>query len=91
MITIGASRRARTVSNTDGGDSVSIWTSGASAVGNFCHFGAPALTDAGSGVSGNTPMWPQTSNDVSSIEPMPAANRSTPSAAISCVKSPTHS
>ena len=36
-------------------------------------------------------MWPQISIDVSSIEPKPAANASTPSCAISAEKSPTHS
>jgi hypothetical protein len=65
--------------------------SGASAVGNDCHFGAPALTAVGSGTSGNTPMWPQISIDVSSIEPIPFANGCAPSCAISAEKSATYS
>ena len=36
-------------------------------------------------------MWPHTSNDVSSIEPIADAHAPTPSCAISAEKSPTHS
>ena len=65
---------------------------GAAAVGNVCHRGAPALTSVGSGVSGNTPMCPQISNDVSSIEPNARRELLDPEAARSRARSPpTHS
>jgi hypothetical protein len=79
MMIAGFSARCRTVWNTAFGDSVVIATCGCAAVGQVCHRGAPPFGLVGSGVSGNTPMWPHSWKLVISIEPMPYAHFDSPS------------